>query len=153
MYGCARFFVEYEPMLGRHWGVAGRLVGVGGAPGQGLEKQAPNQNYKAGYAEAEALWYPLGNEHRLTFALGAGGFAGYYKHNSYSFLRGNSGRLVEYELLAHQGFLAGGLASLNLEVGLGESQRWRLGLKSVMQSGYGGISSFTSHSLTLARRL
>ena len=131
-------------------GPAGR---GGSAPTRGLEGQAPNQNYKAGYAEAEVLWYPFGNASRLIFALGAGGFAGYYQHNGYESLSSVSGQLVDYKLRATQGILAGGIGSFNLEVGLGQAQHWRVGLKSLAQSGYGGITSFTSHSLILARRL
>lgn len=153
MYYCARFSVEYQPLLGQHWGVAGRLAGVAGKPTQGLEGQAPNQNHKAGYVEAEALWYPFGNKRRVTFALGAGGFVGYYQYNTYAFLSGISGQLVDHELKSYSGSHAGVLGSLNVEVGLGNTQRWRLGIKSLAQSGQGGITSYKSHSLTLARRL
>ena len=153
IYHSARAFVEYAPLLGRHWGWAGRLAGVAGAPTQGLESQVPHQNYRAGYAEAEGRWYPWGNHRRVTVALGAGGFAGYYRHNGYDYFQGVNGRLVDYGLAAQQGFHAGLLGSVNAEVGLGAAQRWRAGLQILKQTGLGGVTAFTSHSLTLGYRI
>ena len=89
-YRCPRLAVEYAPMLTRHLGLAGRLVGVAGHPtastslyGSWIE-QVPNQNYRAGFVEAEGLLYPFGNMRRVRFALGLGGYAGYYKLNAIS---------------------------------------------------------------------
>ncbi|MBF9143499.1 hypothetical protein [Hymenobacter properus] len=36
-YYCLRVAVEYTKPLGSHWGASGRLVGIGGAPQDGLE--------------------------------------------------------------------------------------------------------------------
>ncbi|MDO7853136.1 hypothetical protein [Hymenobacter convexus] len=152
-YHCLRVAVEYTRLLCRHWGASGRLVGIGGQPQEGMASQLPNQNYRAGYAEAEALWYPFGNARRVLFAVGAGGFAGYYQHNGYSFV-GNYAEApyLRYSLATWQGAHAGLLGSLNLEVGLGTTQRWRVGGKVMKETGLGGVTAFTSHSLTLARR-
>lgn len=125
---------------------------MAGAPTQGLESQVPHQNYRAGYAEAEGRWYPWGNQRRLTLALGAGGFAGYYRHNGYDYFQGVDDRLVEYRLASEQGFHAGVLGSVNAEVGLGAAQRWRAGLQALKETGRGGVTSFTTYSLTLTRR-
>ena len=151
-YPIARAFVEYAPLLGQHWGWAGRLVGVTGAPTHGLESQLPHQNYRAGYAQAEGRWYPWGNQRRLTVAFGAGGFVGYYRLNSYDYIRGLYDRVVDYRLASAQGIHAGVLGSVNAEVGLGAAQRWRAGLQVLKETGRGGITSFNTYSLTLARR-
>jgi hypothetical protein len=157
-YRCARVAVEYAPMLTHHVGLAGRLAGVAGSPsasnlyGTWID-QLPNQNYKAGYAEAEALYYPFGNQKRVRFAVGAGGFVGYYKKNSFSFANVVDNQLVDYQLTSHQGVHAGYLGSLNLEVALGTEQRWLVGLKATLQKGVGGVTDVTGQSLTLARRL
>ena len=152
-YDCARLSLEYVTLAGRHWGAGGRLVGIAGAPWEGTQSQIPNQNYKAGYAEAEGFWYPFGNNQRVTVAVGAGGFAGYYRNNSYSSI-GNypDAPYLRYILASHEGMHAGLLGSLNLEVGLGTTQRWRVGGKVMKETGLGGVTTFTSHSLTLARR-
>lgn len=152
-YGCARLSLEYVTLLGRRWGAGGRLVGIAGAPWAGTQRQLPNQNYRAGYAEAEGFWYPFGNHQRVTLAVGAGGFAGYYRNNGYSSF-GNypDAPYLRYVLASHEGLHAGLLGSLNLEVGLGTTQRWRVGGKVLKETGLGGVTAFTSHSLTLARR-
>ncbi|MBF9143498.1 hypothetical protein [Hymenobacter properus] len=89
----------------------------------------------------------------MLFAVGAGGFGGYYKHNGFSFF-GNypDAPYVRYSLASREGMHAGLLGSLNLEVGLGATQRWRVGGKVMKETGLGGVTSFTSHNLTLARR-
>ena len=157
-YRCARVAVEYAPMLTRHVGLAGRLAGVAGKPyssnlyGSWID-QVPNQNYKAGYAEAEALYYPFGNQKRVRFAVGAGGFVGYYKKNAFSSANVVSNQVVDYQLTSYQGVHAGYLGSLNLEVALGTEQRWLVGLKATLQKGTGGVTDVPAQSLTLARRL
>ena len=152
-YGCARLSLEYVTLVGRRWGAGGRLVGIAGAPWEGTQSQIPHQNYTAGYAEAEGFWYPFGNNQRVTLAVGAGGFAGYYRNNGYSSI-GNypDAPYLRYVLASHKSLHAGLLGSLNLEVGLGTTQRWRVGGKVLKETGLGGVTAFTSHSLTLARR-
>lgn len=123
-YRCTRLAMEYAPMLTRHLGMAGRLVGVAGTPMDGGALgpwiyQLPNQNYKSGHAEGEVLFYPFGNTKRVRFALGAGGFAGYYKDNGFSFVNLLDGHIIDCRLLSHQGSYGGYLASLNLDVALG----------------------------------
>lgn len=152
-YPCARLSVEYAPLLTRRLGLASRLVGVAGKPTSELERQAPNQNYKAAYVEQEVLYYPFGHDQRVRFAVGAGGFAGYYKQNSFDFLQATNGQLTDYGLRSYQGVHAGYLGSLQLEVALGQQQRWLLGLKSTIQNGTGGVTTLTTHSLTMGRRL
>ena len=153
-YRSARLSAEYAPMLTRRLGLAGRLVGVLGKPtGEGLNAQAPNQNYRAAYVEEEALFYPLGIGHRVNFGVGAGGFAGYYWLNTFDFLQGTSGQLTDYKLASRQGVHAGYLFSLNLDVALDADKRWLVGLKSTLQNGIGGQTNFATHNLTFARRL
>jgi len=152
-YRCGRLAVEYAPTLTRHLGLAGRLVGVLGKPTDQLERQAPNQNYKAAYVEEEAIFYPFGTNKRLLFGVGAGGFAGYYKNNGFESLSAVSGKLTQYKLASWEGVHAGYIFSLNLDVAIGAAQRWRVGLKSTIQNGIGGNTTSPSHSLTLARRL
>ena len=157
-YRCARVWVEYAPMLTRRVGLAGRLAGVAGKPsasalyGSWID-QVPNQNYQAGYAEGEVLFYPFGNDKRVRFALGAGGFAGYYKKNDLDFVNVVDNRVVDYRLASQQGIHAGYLGSLNLEVALGSEQHWLVGLKATLQKGVGGVTDVPSESLTLGRRL
>ena len=157
-YRCTRLAVEYAPMLTRQVGLAGRLVGVAGKPaGSGPYgpwiDQLPNQNYKAGYAEGEVLFYPFGNEGRVRFAVGAGGFAGYYKKNDFDFVSVVDNRVVDYLLASYQGFHGGYLGSLNLDVALGQQQRWLVGLKATLQKGVGGVTDLPAQSLTVRRRL
>ena len=64
-YRCLKVGIEYAPMLTKHLGVAGRLVGLAGHPtssdpayGPWID-QVPNQNCRAAYAEAEALYRAL----------------------------------------------------------------------------------------------
>ena len=132
-YRCARVAVEYAPMLTRHVGLAGRLAGVAGTPsasnlyGTWID-QMPNQNYKAGYAEAEALYYPFGNQKRVRFAVGAGGFVG-YRLNSWTKLKyfenGNTYKDKDY-----------GNYGLN---------DWQYGLQGVI--GYHGLTFFAKYNL------
>jgi hypothetical protein len=152
-YRCARLSVEYAPMLNRWLGLSGRLVGVLGKPSGSFEKQIPNQNYKAAYVEQEVLFYPLGTSNKVRFALGAGGFAGYYKKNSFSYMSAVSGKVTDYGLSSQQGTHAGYLGSLSLETDLGQEKRWAVGVKSTIQNGIGGVTTLSTHSLTLGRRL
>lgn len=152
-YRCARFFVEYSPLLTRRLGLAGRLVGIAGKPTSDFEKQLPKQNYKAAYVEEEVLFYPFGADKRVRFAVGAGGFAGYYKRNGFDYINVVSGKVTDYKLASEQGVHAGYLGSLSVEAGLGAQQRWQVGLKSTIQNGIGGITTMRTHSLTLGRRL
>lgn len=158
-YRCPRVALEYAPMLTRHLGLAGRLAGVAGQPTASTPlygawiKDVPNQNYRAGFVEAEGLLYPFGNTRRVRFALGAGGFAGYYKLNTISSATVVDNKIVAYELATRQGACAGYLASLNVEVALGKQRVWLLGLKATRQKGLGGITNLPGQSLTLARQL
>ena len=158
-YRCPRLAVEYAPMLTRHLGMAGRLVGVAGHPtaatplyGPWIE-DIPNQKYRAGFFEAEGLVYPFGNTRRVRFALGAGGFAGYYKLNAINSASVVSQQVVDYELATQQGSAVGYLGSLNVEVALGKQRVWLLGLKATRQKGLWGITNLPGQSLTLARQL
>lgn len=152
-YRCARLSAEYAPMLNRRLGLSGRLVGVLGKPSDSFEKQVPNQNYKAAYVEQEVLFYPFGANKKVRFALGAGGFAGYYKKNGTSYISAVSGEVVDYGLATQQGVHAGYIGSLSLETALGQEQRWLVGVKSSIQNGIGGVSTLSTHGLTLGRRL
>ena len=158
-YCCPRLAVEYAPMLTRHLGLAGRLVGVAGHPttstplyGSWIE-QVPNQNYRAGFVEAEGLLYPFGNTRRVRFAIGLGGYAGYYKLNAISSANVVAQQVVAYELTTEQGGAVGYLGSLNVEVALGKQRRWLVGLKVTRQKGLGGITNLPGQSLTIARQL
>jgi hypothetical protein len=90
-YRCARLALEYAPTLTRHLGLAGRLVGVYGQPNSALERQLPNQRYQAGFVEVEGIVYPFGTDQRVLLGIGAGGFAGYYRKDTYSFLQATAG--------------------------------------------------------------
>jgi hypothetical protein len=146
-------------MLTRHLGLAGRLVGVAGYPtastplyGSWIE-QVPNQNYRAGFVEAEGLVYPFGNTRRVRFALGLGGYAGYYKLNAINSANVVAQQVVAYELATQQGGAVGYLGSLNVEVALGKQRRWLVGLKATRQKGLSGITNLPGQSLTIARQL
>jgi hypothetical protein len=158
-YQCPRVALEYAPMLTRHLGLAGRLAGVTGRPAASTPlygpwiKNIPNQNYRAGFLEAEGLLYPFGNTRRVRFALGVGGFVGYYQLNTFSSANIVDQQVVAYELTTHQGAAAGYLGSLNIEVALGKQRVWLLGLKATRQKGLGGITNLPGQSLTLARQL
>jgi len=157
-YSCLKVGLEYAPMLTRHVGVAGRLVGISGHPTSSDPaygpwiNQVPNQNCRAGYAEVEALFYPIGVSHRVRFAVGLGGFAGYYRNNAYTSAIIVAGHAQWYELATYQGSLVGYLGSLNMEVALGQQRRWALGVKLTRQKGGGGITNLPGQSLTLARQ-
>lgn len=158
-YPCARLGLEYAPMLTKHLGLAGRLIGVAGRPtGQNGPdgpwiKQVPNQNYQAGFVEAEALLYPFGVSRRVRFAVGLGGFTGYYKQNAFSWVNVVSNQVQGYGLASYQGYITGYLGSLNLEVALGKQRAWAVGVKVMRQQGSGGITNLPGQSLTLARQL
>lgn len=158
-YRCPRIALEYAPLLTRHLGLAARVAGVAGQPAASTPlygtwiTDIPNQNYRAGFVEAEGLLYPLGNTRRVRFALGAGGFAGYYKLNSISSATLVDNKVVAYELATREGSRAGYLFSLNVEVALGKQRAWLLGLKATRQQGLGGITNLPGQSLTLARQL
>ena len=113
----------------------------------------PNQNYRAGFVEAEGLLYPFGNMRRVRFALGLGGYAGYYKLNAISSANVVAQQVVVYELATEQGGAVGYLGSLNVEVALGKQRRWLVGLKVTRQQGLGGITNRPGQSLTIARQL
>ena len=166
-YRCARLGLEYAPMLTKHIGVAGRLVGVAGHPTAATAlygpwiADVPNQNYRAGFVEVEGLYYPFGIAHRVRFALGLGGFTGYYRLNTLNSARVVSNEVQTYELATRQGAATGYLGSLNVEVALGKERRWLLGFKATRQQGEGaslthwsrGITNLPGQSLTLARQL
>ncbi|OUJ73015.1 hypothetical protein BXP70_14295 [Hymenobacter crusticola] len=124
-----------------------------GKPTNRFERQVPHQEYKAGYLEQEAVFYPFGADKKVLFGVGAGGFLGYYKKSTYSYLSLVSGKLTDYQLAAYEGFHGGYLLSLNLDVAVGTAQRWRVGLRSSVQNGTGGNTTSPTHSLTIARRL
>lgn len=166
-YRCARLGLEYAPMLTPHFGLAGRLVGVAGQPtaatalyGPWIEA-VPNQNYRAGFVEVEGLYYPFGTMRRVRFAVGLGGFTGYYNLNTISSANVISGQVQAYELATRQGAATGYLGSLNVEVALGKQRVWLLGFKATRQQGQGasltnlrrGITNLPGQSLTLARQL
>ncbi len=152
-YRCAHLSLEYAPMLTTHVGLASRMAGVVGKPSDCLEKQLPNQNYKAAYLEQEALFYPLGNNRRVQFAVGAGGFAGYYKKNSVDYTEASEGHLTDYRLVSYQGVHAGYLGSLNLGVGLGSQQHWQVGFRAIVQNGVSTSATIFTHTLTVGHRL
>lgn len=158
-YPCLRLGLEYAPLLTRHLGLAGRLIGVAGQPtgssgpyGPWI-KQVPNQNYRAGFVEAEALLYPLGVNHRVRFALGLGGFTGFFRQNAFSFVNVVDNQVRDYALASYGGNVTGYQGSLNLEVALGKQRVWAVGVKLLRQKGYGGITDLPRQSLTLARQL
>ena len=158
-YPCLRLGLEYAPMLTRHLGLAGRLVGVAGQPtgssgpyGPWI-KQVPNQNYRAGFVEAEALLYPFGINHRVRFALGLGGFTGFFKQNAFSFVNVVDNQVRDYALSSYGGNVTGYQGSLNLEVALGKQRVWAVGVKLLRQKGYSGITNLPGQSFTLARQL
>jgi hypothetical protein len=158
-YTCSRIALEYAPMLGPRFGLAGRVAGVTGHPtaatplyGPWIET-IPNQNYRAGFLEGEALYYPFGSSHRVRFALGLGAFFGTYKHNSVDTIFVVNNQVTHYHLASRNGSQAGYIASANLEVGVGQQQRWLVGLKVTRQQGTGKIDNLPSQGLTLARKL
>jgi len=158
-YSCYRVGLEYAPMLGPRFGLAGRVAGVAGHPtaatplyGPWIET-IPNQNYRAGFLEAEALYYPFGITHRVRFALGLGAFFGSYKHNSVDTIAIVNNQVTHYHLTTRSGSQIGYSASANLEVGLGKEQKWLVGLKVTRQQGRGKIDNLPGQSLTLARKL
>ncbi|GAB2785087.1 hypothetical protein GCM10027175_24630 [Hymenobacter latericoloratus] len=153
-YRSARLTLEYAPTLNRHLGLASRVVGVLGKPsGSSLEAQLPNQKYKAAYLEQEIIYYPLGTDKRVLFGVGAGGFAGYYRKNGFTYLQATDGRVTDYQLNSRQGLHAGYLLTASLEVALGQQKRWLLGAKSTLRNGIEGNTTTSTHSLTLGRRL
>ena len=151
-YRCTRLALEYAPTLSRHFGLAGRVVGVFGTPNDKLQQQLPDQNYKAGFVEAEGIYYPFGTDKRVQFGIGAGGFAGYYKKNDYTYLQATSGQVTDYSLVSNSGPYAGYLLSLNLDTAIGTKQLWRVGAKATVQNGINGGTT-SSYNLTLAKRL
>lgn len=158
-YSCPRLALEYSPMLTRHLGLAARVAGTAGRPSASTAlygswiKDIPNQNYRAGFFEAEGLLYPFGNTRRVRFALGAGGYAGYYKLNAIRSATIVDNKVVAYEHDTRQGGAVGYLGSLNIEVALGKERVWLLGLKATRQKGLHGITNLPGQSLTLARQL
>lgn len=160
-YRCARLGLEYAPMLTKHIGVAGRLVGVAGQPtaASSLYSARPeavaDQHYRAGFVEVEGLYYPFGTTHRVRFALGVGGFTGYYNQQT------TSEQVQTYQLVTRQGAATGYLGSLNMEVALGKERVWLVGFKAMRQQGQGasltdlsrGITNLPGQSVTLARQL
>ncbi|QNE38896.1 hypothetical protein F1C16_04650 [Hymenobacter sp. NBH84] len=151
-YRCTRLALEYAPTLSQHFGAAGRIVGVFGNPSDKLQRQLPNQNYKAGFIEAEGVYYPFGTDKRVLFGVGAGGFAGYYEKNDYNYLKATSGQVTDYLLVSYRGPYAGVLFSLNLDAAVGARQLYRVGAKATVQNGINGGRTST-YNLTLARRL
>jgi hypothetical protein len=63
------------------------------------------------------------------------------------------GKVTEYQLERRQGFHGGYLLSLNLDVALGETRRWRVGTKATLQNGAERNRRASTYNLTLARRL
>ncbi|WP_324672100.1 hypothetical protein [Hymenobacter sp. GOD-10R] len=122
-YRCTRITLELAPVVSKHLGTAIRLASVLGKPSSPLEKQVPNQNYKAAYLEQESIYYPLGTGKRMLLGIGAGGFVGYYKKNTYSYLKAMGGKLYDYGLASRTGLHAGFLGSVSLDVALGTAQR------------------------------
>jgi hypothetical protein len=152
-YRCTRVALEVAPMISRNLGTAIRLASVFGRPNSLLERQVPNQNYKAAYLEQESLLYPWGIDKRIRFGIGAGGFVGYYEKNTYSYLTAVSGKLTDYRLASRKGMHAGLLGSLSLDIALDAAQRWHLGVRSAMENGIGSNKISPAHSFTIAHRL
>lgn len=158
-YRCAKLGLEYAPMLTSHLGLAGRVAAVVGAPtasapiyGPWIESM-PNQNYRAGFVEAEGLYYPLGTSHRVRFAVGLGGFAGSYTQNTFTTATIVSNELQSFTSETRRGTAVGYLGSLNLEVALGQERNWLLGLKATRQYIVHGVTNLPGQSLTLARKI
>lgn len=165
-YMALKAHLEYTRLLGRHLGTGTRLAFVGGSredistvyppePRQGgAGINVPYAlTYQAVNLEQEFYLYPFGNDKRVLFAVGGGGYAGY--SNRYG---APSNRLPDPSSYAtvlsldHQnGLHAGYLFSLNLDVAVDPARKWLVGGKAMFQNDTFG-NSLATLQLKVARR-
>ncbi|WP_188815929.1 hypothetical protein [Hymenobacter cavernae] len=155
--------VEYAPLFGRYLGTGTRLAFVGGSRESynWLKNPTPTSNgitvpfvmsYQALNAEQEVYIYPFGNNKRVLFALGGGGYLGY--SNRYGapetrgdFTTGTPTVVLDQEHGVHVGYMF----SLNLDVAVDENRNWLVGGKASFQNDTFG-NSLATLQLKLGRR-
>lgn len=158
--------VEYSPLLGRHLGTGTRLAFIGGSRTDEATVFAtdPRQSsgnvnvpyvlsYQAVNLEQEVYLYPFGNEKRVLFALGGGGYVGYSSRYGAPSNRLPSPSSFQTVVVLDQesGLHAGYMFSLNLDVAVGASRNWLAGGKASFQNDTFG-NSLAALQLKVGRR-
>lgn len=147
---------EYGRLLGRHLSTGTRLALVGGSqeslntvynpdrPGNEGINVPYTMSYQAVNLEQEFYLYPFGNDKRVLFALGGGGYAGYSSRYGAPSTRLNPATGATYLTLDQEdGLHAGYLFSLNLDVAVDPARRWLVGGKALFQNDTFGNSLAT----------
>lgn len=165
-YMALKAHLEYTRLLGRHLGTGTRLAFVGGSRESFSTVYPPEprqggagitvpyaMSYEAVNLEQEFYLYPFGNDKRVLFAVGGGGYAGY--SNRYG---APSNRLPDPSSYAtvlaldhEKGLHAGYLFSLNLDVAVDPARNWLVGGKALFQNDTFG-NSLATLQLKVGRR-
>ena len=163
-YTALKAHLEYTRLLGRHLGTGTRLAFVGGSresfntvynpdrPGNEGVTVPYAMSYEAINLEQEFYLYPFGNDKRVLFAVGGGGYAGYSNRYGAPSTRLNTTTGATFLTLDHQnGLHAGYLFSLNLDVAVDPARKWLVGGKAMFQNDTFG-NSLTTLQLKVGRR-
>jgi len=162
-YMCFKAHVEYAPLFGRYLGTGTRLAFVSGSRESYNWLKYPTatsngitvpfvMSYQALNAEQEVYIYPFGNDQRVLFALGGGGYLGYSNRYGAPETRGDFTTGTPTVALDHErGLHVGYMFSLNFDVAVDENQNWLIGGKASFQNDTFG-NSLAALQLKLGRR-
>ena len=162
-YICFKTHVEYMPLFGRHLGTGTRLAFISGSRESYNWLNYPSatsngirvpfvMSYQALNAEQEVYIYPFGNDQRVLFSLGGGGYLGYSNRYGAPAMRSDFTTGVPSVVLDHgRGMHVGYMFSLNLDAALDANQNWTIGGKASFQNDTFG-NSLASLQIKLGHR-
>ncbi|MBC6605497.1 hypothetical protein H8B13_01565 [Hymenobacter sp. BT188] len=139
--------VEYGRLFKRHLSTGTRLALAGGNReniATVYNSQRPGGNgvnvpyalsYQTANLEQEFYIYPFGNDKEIRFFAGGGGYVGYSTRygapaNHLNFTTNEATLDLDHE----EGWHAGYMFSINLDLALGSEQNWRVGGKASFQN-------------------
>ncbi|WBA43468.1 hypothetical protein [Hymenobacter canadensis] len=155
-YMALKAHLEYARLLGRHLSTGTRLAFVGGSRESFNTVYNPDRpsnegvtvpyamSYQAINLEQEFYLYPFGNDRRVLFAVGGGGYAGYSSRYGAPSTRLNPTTGTTFLALDQEnGLHAGYLFSFNLDVAVDPARKWLVGGKALFQNDTFGNSLAT----------
>ncbi|UOQ64683.1 hypothetical protein [Hymenobacter volaticus] len=144
-YGVVKTYLEYAPQFGQHLRLGSRLAVISGSNHVDFGEDYNGRNYtvkesyRAVNIEQEVYWLPFGIHKTVEFGVGVGAFGGYGSSKGLSYggfsLNQSTNQLeFSYTPSDEQGFHAGYIASLNVNVAIDPARTWRVGGKLSLQN-------------------